>query len=105
MTKRIASIERNTKETQIKLSLNLDGEGKADIDTGVGFFNHMLTLLAFHSGMDLEVKATDVVDKAAEAGIKAIIQPGGSIRDQESIDACNEHGIAMVFTGLRHFKH
>ncbi|MDY6013013.1 bifunctional phosphoribosylaminoimidazolecarboxamide formyltransferase/IMP cyclohydrolase [Clostridium sp.] len=47
----------------------------------------------------------DVVDKAAEAGIKAIIQPGGSIRDQESIDACNEHGIAMVFTGLRHFKH
>ncbi|PRR82249.1 bifunctional phosphoribosylaminoimidazolecarboxamide formyltransferase/IMP cyclohydrolase [Clostridium vincentii] len=47
----------------------------------------------------------DVVDKAAKAGIKAIIQPGGSMRDQESIDACNEHGIAMVFTGLRHFKH
>lgn len=47
----------------------------------------------------------DVVDKAAEAGIKAIIQPGGSIRDQESIDACNEHKIAMVFTGIRHFKH
>ena len=47
----------------------------------------------------------DVVDQAAKAGIKAIIQPGGSIRDQESIDACNEHGIAMVFTGLRHFKH
>ncbi|MBE6049715.1 MAG: bifunctional phosphoribosylaminoimidazolecarboxamide formyltransferase/IMP cyclohydrolase [Clostridium sp.] len=47
----------------------------------------------------------DVVDTAAKAGIKAIIQPGGSIRDQESIDACNEHGIAMVFTGLRHFKH
>ncbi|MBN1044733.1 bifunctional phosphoribosylaminoimidazolecarboxamide formyltransferase/IMP cyclohydrolase PurH [Clostridium botulinum] len=47
----------------------------------------------------------DVVDKAAEGGIKAIIQPGGSMRDQESIDACNEHGIAMVFTGFRHFKH
>ncbi|SFC89613.1 bifunctional phosphoribosylaminoimidazolecarboxamide formyltransferase/IMP cyclohydrolase [Clostridium uliginosum] len=47
----------------------------------------------------------DVVDKAAKAGVKAIIQPGGSMRDQESIDACNEHGIAMVFTGLRHFKH
>ncbi|MDD6796307.1 MAG: bifunctional phosphoribosylaminoimidazolecarboxamide formyltransferase/IMP cyclohydrolase [Clostridiaceae bacterium] len=47
----------------------------------------------------------DVVDTAAKYGIKAIIQPGGSIRDQESIDACNEHGIAMVFTGLRHFKH
>ena len=62
MAKRIASIERKTKETQIKLSLNLDGEGKADIDTGVGFFNHMLTLLAFHSGMDLEVKATGDLD-------------------------------------------
>lgn len=47
----------------------------------------------------------DVVDTAAKYGIKAIIQPGGSMRDQESIDACNEHGIAMVFTGLRHFKH
>ena len=47
----------------------------------------------------------DVVDEAAKYGIKAIIQPGGSIRDQESIDACNKHGIAMVFTGLRHFKH
>ncbi len=47
----------------------------------------------------------DVVDTAAKYGIKAIIQPGGSVRDQESIDACNEHGISMVFTGLRHFKH
>ncbi len=47
----------------------------------------------------------DVVDKAAKYGIKAIIQPGGSLRDQESIDACNEHGISMVFTGIRHFKH
>ena len=47
----------------------------------------------------------DNVDEAAKAGITAIIQPGGSVRDQESIDACNEHGIAMVFTGLRHFKH
>lgn len=47
----------------------------------------------------------DVVDEAAKYGIKAIIQPGGSIRDQESIDACNEHGISMVFTGIRHFKH
>ena len=47
----------------------------------------------------------DVVDACAKNGIKAIIQPGGSMRDQESIDACNEHGIAMVFTGIRHFKH
>ncbi len=47
----------------------------------------------------------DVVDYAAERGIKAIIQPGGSIRDQDSIDAANEHQIAMVMTGMRHFLH
>ena len=47
----------------------------------------------------------DVVDTAAKNGIKAIIQPGGSIRDKEIIDACNEHNIAMLFTGIRHFKH
>ena len=47
----------------------------------------------------------DIVDECAKYGIKAIIQPGGSIRDQLSIDACNKHGIAMVFTGVRHFKH
>ena len=47
----------------------------------------------------------DCVEAAAAAGISAIIQPGGSIRDQESIDACNTHGIPMVMTGLRHFRH
>jgi len=47
----------------------------------------------------------DVADYAAENGIKAIIQPGGSIKDQESIDACDEYGIPMVFTGMRHFMH
>lgn len=47
----------------------------------------------------------DVVEAAAAAGIRAIIQPGGSIRDGESIAACDRHGIAMVFTGTRHFKH
>ncbi|PIE52413.1 bifunctional phosphoribosylaminoimidazolecarboxamide formyltransferase/IMP cyclohydrolase PurH [Candidatus Fermentibacteria bacterium] len=47
----------------------------------------------------------DGPDKAAEAGITAIIQPGGSIRDEEVIQACNEHGIAMVFTDTRHFRH
>jgi len=48
---------------------------------------------------------SDCVEEAHKAGIRAIIQPGGSIRDQESIDACNKYGIAMVFTGMRHFKH
>ncbi len=47
----------------------------------------------------------DCVEAAAAAGIKAIIQPGGSLNDQKSIDACNKYGIAMLFTGMRHFKH
>ncbi len=47
----------------------------------------------------------DCVEAAHQAGIKAIIQPGGSVRDQDSIDKCNEYGIAMVFTGMRHFRH
>ncbi len=47
----------------------------------------------------------DSIEIAHQAGITAVIQPGGSIRDKESIDYCNEHNIAMVFTGYRHFKH
>ena len=47
----------------------------------------------------------DGIDAAAESGIAAVIQPGGSIRDDEVIKAANEHGIAMVFTGMRHFRH
>ncbi|MGJ4729735.1 bifunctional phosphoribosylaminoimidazolecarboxamide formyltransferase/IMP cyclohydrolase [Luteimonas sp. SDU101] len=47
----------------------------------------------------------DGIDAAAEAGIKAVIQPGGSMRDAEVIAAADEHGIAMVFTGVRHFRH
>ena len=47
----------------------------------------------------------DNVDVLAEHGVTAIIQPGGSVRDDESIQACNEHGIAMIFTGTRHFRH
>ena len=47
----------------------------------------------------------DNIELAAEAGVTAIIQPGGSIRDDEVIEAANEHGIAMVFTGVRHFRH
>ena len=53
---RQAAISRKTKETDIQLFLNLDGIGKAEIDTGVGFLNHMLELLAFHSGFDLTVR-------------------------------------------------
>lgn len=54
---RKAKIARNTKETQIKLELNLDGSGKGSIDTGIGFFDHMLELLKKHALIDLTVKA------------------------------------------------
>jgi phosphoribosylaminoimidazolecarboxamide formyltransferase/IMP cyclohydrolase len=47
----------------------------------------------------------DCVEIAHNAGISAVIQPGGSVRDQDSIDFCNAHGLAMVTTGFRHFKH
>lgn len=69
---------------------------------------------AEHAGLEVKgsVMASDAffpfrdgLDAAAEAGIKAVIQPGGSMRDEEVIAAANEHGIAMVFTGMRHFRH
>jgi phosphoribosylaminoimidazolecarboxamide formyltransferase/IMP cyclohydrolase len=69
---------------------------------------------AEHANLEVEgaVMASDAffpfrdgIDNAAQAGIKAVIQPGGSMRDEEVIAAANEHGIAMVFTGMRHFRH
>ncbi len=59
---RSAEIERNTKETKIKLSLNLDGEGTGEINTGIGFFNHMLDLLKKHALIDLSVTCDGDVD-------------------------------------------
>jgi phosphoribosylaminoimidazolecarboxamide formyltransferase/IMP cyclohydrolase len=47
----------------------------------------------------------DNVDAAAKAGVTAVVQPGGSVRDADSIAACDEHGLAMLFTGVRHFRH
>ena len=47
----------------------------------------------------------DGIDAAAQAGISCVIQPGGSMRDQEVIDAADEHGMCMVFTNMRHFRH
>ncbi|MGI6730489.1 MAG: imidazoleglycerol-phosphate dehydratase HisB [Anaerovoracaceae bacterium] len=55
---REGTISRETKETNIKLTLNLDGEGDYEINTGVGFFDHMLTAFSVHSGFDLKVKCT-----------------------------------------------
>jgi len=69
---------------------------------------------AEHAGLEVKgsVMASDAffpfrdgIDQAAEAGISAVIQPGGSMRDEETIAAANEHGMAMVFTGMRHFRH
>jgi phosphoribosylaminoimidazolecarboxamide formyltransferase/IMP cyclohydrolase len=47
----------------------------------------------------------DSVEVAAQAGVTAIIQPGGSLKDKEVVEACNKHNISMVFTGIRHFRH
>jgi len=55
---RKARIERNTKETQIELTLNIDGNGSANVTTGIGFFDHMLSSLAFHAGFDLDIMAS-----------------------------------------------
>lgn len=69
---------------------------------------------AEHAGLEVtgSVMASDAffpfrdgIDNAAAVGIKAVIQPGGSMRDQEVIDAANEHGMAMIFTQMRHFRH
>ena len=69
---------------------------------------------AEHAGLQVKgsVMASDAffpfrdgIDQAAEAGIAAVIQPGGSMRDAEVISAADEHGMAMVFTGMRHFRH
>jgi len=69
---------------------------------------------AEHAGLDIKGAAMasdaffpfrDGIDNAAAVGITAVIQPGGSIRDEEVIAAADEAGIAMVFTGMRHFRH
>ena len=62
---------------------------------------------AEHAGLPVKgsVMASDAIDNAGAAGIAAVIQPGGSIRDDEVIAAADEHGMAMVFTGMRHFRH
>ena len=59
---RTAQIRRNTKETQIQLRLNLDGRGKAQVSTGIPFFDHMLDLVTRHGGFDLRLKATGDLD-------------------------------------------
>lgn len=97
------------------------GKGKQSIGIGPGQVNRIwATKQAIEHGEELIEKGitngavlasdaffpfSDCVEEAHKAGIKAIIQPGGSIKDQDSIDKCNEYGIAMVFTKMRHFRH
>jgi phosphoribosylaminoimidazolecarboxamide formyltransferase/IMP cyclohydrolase len=67
--------------------------------------NAGLTLAGSVVASDAFFPFRDGVDVVAQAGARAIIQPGGSLRDEEVIAAADEHGIAMVFTGVRHFRH
>ena len=62
MTTRTASLERKTRETDIKVSVNLDGTGLSDIKTGIGFLDHMLTALSRHSGIDIDLTCTGDLD-------------------------------------------
>jgi len=69
---RKATLSRNTKETQITLSLNVDGEGTSRIDTGVGFMNHMLDLFAFHGGFDLDLTCKGDLDVDSHHSVEDI---------------------------------
>lgn len=104
-------VVKHTKSNGIALA-----KGKMTIGVGPGQTNRIVpTRVAIEYAGDRAnggVMASDAffpfedcVEAAAAAGIKAIIQPGGSVNDQKSIDACNKYGIAMVVTGMRHFKH
>jgi imidazoleglycerol-phosphate dehydratase len=72
MEERVAQIQRQTKETDVAVKLNLDGIGKYEIDSGIGFLDHMLTHLSKHSGIDLEVKAKGDLDVDAHHTVEDI---------------------------------
>lgn len=103
----------------VKSNAIVIGDHKGTLGVGIGQPSRVESLdlairRALREGNDLNgsVLASDAFfpfrdgpDQAAQAGVRAIVQPGGSIRDQEVIDACNQHGMAMAFTGARHFYH
>ena len=103
----------------VKSNAIVYGKNQRTIGVGAGQMSRVnsariAAIKAEHAGLVTEgaVMASDAffpfrdgIDNAAEVGISAIIQPGGSMRDDETIAAANEHGIAMVFTGMRHFRH
>ena len=103
----------------VKSNAIVYGRGGMTIGVGAGQMSRVnsariAAIKAEHAGLEVKgaVMASDAfflfrdgIDNAASAGITAVIQPGGSMRDEEVIAAANEHGMAMVFTGMRHFRH
>ncbi|MFP4599869.1 MAG: bifunctional phosphoribosylaminoimidazolecarboxamide formyltransferase/IMP cyclohydrolase [Persicimonas sp.] len=100
----------------VKSNAIVIGDGTRTLGVGAGQMSRVdavkIAVDKAREALDGAVLASDAffpfrdgVDAAAEAGVRAIVQPGGSRRDQEVIDACDEHGIAMVMTGNRHFRH
>ena len=103
----------------VKSNAIIYAKNQATIGVGAGQMSRVnsariAAIKAEHAGLEVRgsVMASDAffpfrdaIDTAAGAGITAVIQPGGSMRDEEVIAACNEHRIAMVFTGMRHFRH
>lgn len=107
-------IVKHTKSNTIVLAKNkqLVGSGTGQTSRVDALRQAIDKAKAFNLPLDGAVMASDAffpfadsVEIANKAGIKAVIQPGGSIRDADSIDYCNAHGMSMVFTGVRHFKH
>ncbi len=91
-------------------------KGQATVAVGAGQMNRLTSvdIASRHAGekargarlaSDAFFPFRDGLDRAAEAGVVALIQPGGSVRDDEVVAAAEEHGLAMVFTGRRHFRH
>jgi phosphoribosylaminoimidazolecarboxamide formyltransferase/IMP cyclohydrolase len=107
-------IVKHTKSNTIVLAKNkqLVGSGTGQTSRVDALKQAIEKARAFELDLDKAVMASDAffpfadsVEIANKAGIGAVIQPGGSIRDADSINYCDEHGMAMVFTGRRHFKH
>jgi imidazoleglycerol-phosphate dehydratase len=95
---RAASVERSTKETQIKLALELDGSGRAEVSTGVGFFDHMLDLLARHARLNLSVTANGDLETGAHHTTEDVGIVLGQALDQALGDRSGiaRYGDAMV---------
>ena len=103
----------------VKSNAIVYGKNRTTIGVGAGQMSRVnsariAAIKAEHAGLAVagSVMASDAffpfrdgIDNAADVGISAVIQPGGSMRDEEAIAAANEHGMAMVFTAMRHFRH